>query len=58
MSKEGKPNPEVQAKAEGRRFTIDYKKRMVVEAEQCQYGELGSLLQREGLTYAQISIGN
>ena len=26
----------------------------MVEAEQCQHGELGSLLRREGLTYAQI----
>jgi transposase-like protein len=28
---------------------------MVVEAEQCEHGELGSLLRREGLTYTQIS---
>jgi transposase-like protein len=49
-----KSNPEVQPKAERRRFTAEYKRRIVAEAEQCQHGELGSLLRREGLTYAQI----
>jgi transposase len=48
-------NPEVQPKVERRRFTADYKRRIVIEAEGCQYGELGSLLRREGLTYAQIA---
>jgi transposase len=47
-------NPEVQPKAERRRFTTEYKRRIVAEAEQCQHGELGSLLRREGLTYVQI----
>lgn len=47
-------NPEVQPKAERRRFSAEYKRRMVAEAEKCQHGELGSLLRREGLTYAQI----
>jgi transposase len=54
MSEERKPNPEVEPKVERRRFTAEYKGRMVVEAEECQHGELGSLLRREGLTYAQI----
>lgn len=54
MSAVSKPNPEVQPKAERRRFTAEYKRRIVAEAEACQYGELGSLLRREGLTYAQI----
>jgi len=54
MSESRKFNPEVEAKAERRRFTAEYKRRIVMEAEQCQYGELGSLLRREGLTYAQI----
>jgi transposase len=54
MSELSKPNPEVQVKADRRRFTADYKRRIVMEAEQCQYGELGSLLRREGLTYTQI----
>lgn len=55
MSESSKPNPEVQAKVERRRFTAEYKKRIVIEAEQCEHGELGSLLRREGLTYTQIS---
>ena len=54
MSESWKSNPEVQLKAARRRFTAEYKRRMVAEAEQCQHGELGSLLRREGLTYAQI----
>ncbi|NJL53923.1 transposase [bacterium] len=54
MSQEQKPNPEVQPKATRRRFTAEYKRRIVAEAEQCQHGELGSLLRREGLTYGQI----
>lgn len=55
MSENGRQsNPEVQPKAERRRFSAEYKRRMVAEAEQCEHGELGSLLRREGLTYAQI----
>ena len=54
MSESSKDNPEVQPKPERRRFTVEYKRRIVSEAEQCQHGELGSLLRREGLTYAQI----
>ena len=54
MLEEHKAKPEVEPKVERRRFTAEYKRRMVVEAEQCQHGELGSLLRREGLTYAQI----
>lgn len=55
MSELSKANPEVQPKVERRRFTAEYKRRIASEAEQCQYGELGSLLRREGLTYALIS---
>jgi transposase-like protein len=54
MSELPKVNPEVQPKPERRRFTAEYKRRIVTEAEQCRYGELGALLRREGLTYAQI----
>jgi len=55
MSESSKANPEVQPKGERRRFSAEYKRRIVAEAEQCQHGELGSLLRREGLTYAQMS---
>lgn len=49
-----KPNPQVQPKPERRRLTAEYKQRIVEEAQQCQHGELGALLRREGITYAQI----
>lgn len=55
MSQDHKPNPEVPPKPSRRSFTAKYKRRMVAEANQCQHGELGSLLRGEGLTYAQIS---
>ena len=48
-------SPEVQPKPERRRFTAAYKRQIVAEAATCQYGELGSLLRREGLTYTQLS---
>jgi transposase-like protein len=48
MSESSKTNPEVQSKPERRRFTAEYKQRIVAEAERCQHGELGSLLRREG----------
>jgi transposase-like protein len=55
MFQERKANPEVQAKTERRRFSADYKRRMILEAEKCGSGQLGSLLRREGLTYTQLS---
>ncbi len=44
------PDPEVRPKVKYRRFGTEYKKRILDEAQRCtQYGELGSLLRREGL---------
>lgn len=44
------PNPEVPAKAQRRKFTAEYKLRIVREADRCrQPGEIGALLRREGL---------
>ena len=44
------PEPEVPAKAQRRKFTAEYKLRIVREAERCkQPGEIGGLLRREGL---------
>jgi transposase-like protein len=41
---------EVEAKAERRRFTAEYKRRIVREADRCtKPGEIGALLRREGL---------
>ena len=44
------PEVEVVAKAERRRFTAEYKRRIVREADRCtKPGEIGALLRREGL---------
>ncbi len=37
------------AKAKRRRFTAEYKRKILQEAEACARGELGALLRREGL---------
>lgn len=47
---EARPEIEVVAKAERRRFTAEYKRRIVREADRCtKPGEIGALLRREGL---------
>jgi transposase-like protein len=44
------PDPEVEARPQRRRFTAEYKARILREAEQCRKsGEIGALLRREGL---------
>lgn len=44
------PDPEVLAKARRRRFTVEYKLRILREAERCKEpGAIGGLLRREGL---------
>jgi transposase len=55
MSQDRKPTPEVQSKPERRRFGAAYKRHILVEAEKCGQGQLGSLLRREGLTYTQLA---
>ena len=46
----GGPETEVLAKAQRRRFSAEYKRRIVKEAERClRPGEIGALLRREGL---------
>ena len=48
--KNSQKDPEVVEKAGRRRFTVEYKRRIALEAEQCeQPGEIGALLRREGL---------
>lgn len=50
------PDPEVLAQAKRRRFTAEYKQRILAEAEQCQErGEMGALLRREGLYSSHLS---
>lgn len=49
-SKSKAPDPEVDAKATRRKFTAEYKLRIVREAEACtEPGQVGALLRREGL---------
>lgn len=46
---------EVVAKAERRRFTAEYKQRVLQEADRCkQAGEIGALLRREGLYWSNL----
>ncbi len=50
------PDPEVPAKATRRRFTAEYKLRILKEAEACKRpGELGALLRREGLYTSHLA---
>jgi transposase len=47
---------EVLAKAERRRFTVEYKRRILQEADSCtKSGELGALLRREGLYSSHLA---
>ena len=50
------PDPEVPAKASRRRFTAEYKLRILEEADRCtKPGELGLLLRREGLYSSHLA---
>jgi len=50
------PDPEVPAKAKRRRFSGEYKRRILKEADRCSKpGEIGALLRREGLYSSHLS---
>lgn len=50
------PDPEVPAKARRRKFTAEYKWRVLTTADRCtQPGELGALLRREGLFSSHLT---
>ena len=50
------PRTEVKPKATRRRFTAEYKRRVLTEADACtKPGELGALLRREGLYSSHIN---
>ena len=50
------PEPEVSARPQRRRFTAEYKVRIVEEAEACrEAGAIGALLRREGLYSSQLT---
>jgi len=50
------PDPEVVPKAERRKFSAEYKVRILEEADRCtERGEIGALLRREGLYSSHLS---
>ncbi len=53
---EDRVNPEVSEKAVRRRFTAEYKARILDEADRCtEPGQLGELLRREGLYSSHLT---
>jgi transposase len=51
-----RPGVEVLANAERRRFTLEYKRKILQEAESCRLpGEIGALLRREGLYSSHLA---
>lgn len=48
-----KPDPALEKRTR-RDFSTAYKLRIIAEADQCRYGELGKLLRREGLYSNQL----
>ena len=51
-----RPSSEVSPKASRRKFSAEYKLRIVQEAAACtEYGELGALLRREGLFSSHLA---
>jgi len=54
--KNGRGTPEVSEKASRRKYTAEYKSRILDEADRCdQPGQLGELLRREGLYSSLLS---
>ncbi len=53
---EGAPDPEVTERAKRRRFTAEYKLRILRKADACKGdGDVGALLRREGLDSSQLT---
>ena len=50
------PEVEVAEKAARRRFSAEYKRRVLKEADACGPGEIGALLRREGLYSSHLSV--
>lgn len=51
----GPSNPEVVAKPTRRHFTVDYKLKLLEQADACsQPNQLGTLLRREGLYHSNL----
>jgi transposase-like protein len=51
-----RPNPEVAARAKRRRFTAEYKEKVLAQADAARgSGEIGALLRREGLYFSLLA---
>ena len=51
------PDPEVTEKAVRRKFTAEYKRRILKEADACtEQGQIGALLRREGLYSSNLTL--
>ena len=48
------PDPALEKRTR-RKFSVEYKLRIIAEADSCKYGELGGLLRREKLYSSQIT---
>jgi transposase-like protein len=48
-------DPEVSAKPKRRRFTAEYKRKLLKQADACRPGELGALLRREGVYSSSLN---
>ena len=48
------PDPSLEKRTR-RKFTVDYKLRIITEANACKHGELGALLRREKLYSNQLA---
>jgi len=46
---------EVQPRASRRTFSVEYKRRILAEADACPRGQVGALLRREGLYYSHLT---
>ena len=56
MNKNKLPDPEVVPRAKRRRFSAEYKLRILEEADACsERGQIGSLLRREGLYSSHLT---
>jgi hypothetical protein len=58
LSKRNMPDPEVIPQAKRRRFSTEYKLRILEEADaRTERGQIGSLLRREGLYSSHLTTG-
>lgn len=52
---QSEPDPEVNMTGKRRQYSQAYKQRILTEADNCQQGEVGALLRREGLYHSTLS---